>query len=97
MGSLKDLLGMVPGMGKMIRNIDIDDDAFSGIESIIYSMTLEERNNPKLINQSRKQRIATGSGSKIEDVNKLIKQFSQMGKNDEDDEERGIRKYDEKF
>ena len=80
MGSLKDLLGMVPGMSKMTRNVDIDDDAFKGIESIIYSMTLEERNNPKLINQSRKHRIAAGSGSKIEDVNKLIKQFSHMGK-----------------
>ena len=80
MGSLKDLLGMVPGMSKMTRNVDIDDDAFKGIESIIYSMTSEERNNPKLINLSRKQRIAAGSGSKIEDVNKLIKQFSQMGK-----------------
>ena len=80
MGSLKDLLGMVPGMSKMTRNVDIDDDAFKGIESIIYSMTSEERNNPKLINQSRKRRIAAGSGSKIEDVNKLIKQFSQMGK-----------------
>jgi len=80
MGNLKDLLGMVPGMGKAIRNIDIDDDAFKGIESMIFSMTEKERNNPKIIDQSRRKRIATGSGSKIEDVNKLIKQFGQMGK-----------------
>lgn len=80
MGSLKDLLGMVPGVGKAIRNMDIDDDAFKGIESMIFSMTEEERNNPKIINFSRRKRIAFGSGSKIEDVNKLIKQFSQMGK-----------------
>ena len=80
MGNLKDLLGMVPGMGKAIRNIDIDDDAFKGIESMIFSMTEKERNNPKIIDQSRRKRIAVGSGSKMEDVNKLIKQFSQMGK-----------------
>ena len=80
MGNLKDLLGMVPGVGKAVRNLDIDDDAFKGIESMIFSMTQEERNNPKLIDHSRRKRIANGSGSKIEDVNKLIKQFSQMGK-----------------
>ncbi len=80
MGNLKDLLGMVPGLGKAIRNIDIDDDAFKGIESMIFSMTEKERNNPKIIDQSRRKRIAYGSGSKIEDVNKLIKQFGQMGK-----------------
>tara|TARA_B100001250_G_scaffold276173_1_gene238637 strand:- start:9721 stop:11061 length:1341 start_codon:yes stop_codon:yes gene_type:complete len=80
MGNLKDLLAMVPGLGKAIRNIDIDDDAFKGIESMIFSMTEQERNNPKVIDHSRRQRIADGSGSKIEDVNKLIKQFSQMGK-----------------
>jgi len=80
MGNLKDLLGMVPGVGKAVRNLDIDDDAFKDIESMIFSMTQEERNNPKIINHSRRQRIASGSGSKIEDVNKLIKQFSQMGK-----------------
>ena len=71
---------MVPGMGKMLRNVDIDDNAFKGIESMIFSMTEEERNNPKIINQSRRKRIAQGSGSQVEDVNKLIKQFSQMGK-----------------
>ena len=80
MGNFKDLLGMIPGMGKAIRNIDIDDDAFKGIESMIFSMTEEERNNPKIIDYSRRKRIASGSGSKVEDVNKLIKQFSQMGK-----------------
>ena len=80
MGNLKDLLGMVPGVGKAMRNIDIDDDAFKGIESMIFSMTDQERNNPKIIDHSRRKRIAYGSGSKIEDVNKLIKQFSQMGK-----------------
>ena len=80
MGNFKDLLGMIPGMGKAIRNIDIDDDAFKGIESIIFSMTEEERNNPKIIDYSRRKRIASGSGSKVEDVNKLIKQFGQMGK-----------------
>jgi len=80
MGNLKDLLGMVPGIGKAIRNMDIDDDAFKGIESIIFSMTEDERNNPKIIDSSRRKRIANGSGSQIEDVNKLIKQFSQMGK-----------------
>ncbi|MAQ69660.1 MAG: signal recognition particle protein [Flavobacteriales bacterium] len=80
MGNFKDLLGMIPGMGKAIRNIDIDDDAFKGIESMIFSMTEEERNNPKIIDYSRRKRIAGGSGSKVEDVNKLIKQFSQMGK-----------------
>ncbi|MBJ04826.1 MAG: signal recognition particle protein [Flavobacteriales bacterium] len=80
MGSLKDLMGMIPGVGKTIRNMDIDDDAFKGIESMIFSMTEEERNNPKIITHSRRKRIASGSGSKIEDVNKLIKQFSQMGK-----------------
>tara|TARA_Y100001968_G_scaffold321332_1_gene355554 strand:+ start:1042 stop:2382 length:1341 start_codon:yes stop_codon:yes gene_type:complete len=80
MGNLKDLLGMVPGVGKAIRNLDIDDDAFKGIESMIFSMTQQERNDPKIINHSRRKRIADGSGSKIEDVNKLIKQFGQMGK-----------------
>ena len=80
MGNLKDLLGMVPGVGKAVRNLDIDDDAFKGIESMIFSMTQEERNNPKMIDHSRRKRIANGSGSKTEDVNKLIKQFSQMGK-----------------
>jgi len=80
MGNLKDLLGMVPGVGKAVRNLDIDDDAFKGIESMIFSMTQEERSNPKIIDHSRRKRIANGSGSNAEDVNKLLKQFSQMGK-----------------
>ncbi len=80
MGNLKDLLSMMPGVGKMIRNVDIDDDAFKVIETIIYSMTEEERNHPKLINSSRVNRIAKGSGTSVQEVNKLIKQFNQMGK-----------------
>jgi len=80
MGNMKDLLGMIPGVGKMIRNVNIDDDAFKVIETMIYSMTEEERNNPKIINASRVRRIASGSGTSIVEVNKLIKQFNQMGK-----------------
>lgn len=80
MGSMKDLLGMIPGMGRAVRNLDIDDDAFKGIEAIIYSMTPEERNNHKILNGSRRKRIAQGSGSSIQDVNKLIKQFEETRK-----------------
>ena len=80
MGNLKDLLSMMPGVGKMIRNVDIDDDAFKVIETIIYSMTEDERNNPKIINSSRVNRISRGSGTSVQEVNKLIKQFNQMGK-----------------
>ena len=80
MGNLKDLLGMMPGVGKMIKNVDIDDDAFKVVETIIYSMTEEERNNPKIINSSRVSRISKGSGTSVQEVNKLIKQFNQMGK-----------------
>ena len=80
MGNLKDLLGMMPGVGKMIKNVDIDDDAFKVIETIIYSMTEDERNNPKIINSSRVNRISRGSGTSVQEVNKLIKQFNQMGK-----------------
>lgn len=80
MGNVKDLMGMIPGMGKMLKNVDIDDDAFKGIEAIIQSMTPEERANPKLINGSRRKRIATGSGKTIQDVNQLMKQFSEMSK-----------------
>jgi signal recognition particle subunit SRP54 len=78
MGNLKDLMGMIPGVGKQIKDIDINDDAFKGIEAMINSMTLEERRNPDLINSSRKQRIAQGSGKDIADVNQFIKQFDQM-------------------
>ncbi|HSV10434.1 MAG TPA: signal recognition particle protein [Hanamia sp.] len=78
MGNLKDLMGMIPGVGKQIKDIDINDDAFKGIEAMINSMTEEERRNPDLINTSRKQRIAKGSGKDIADVNQFIKQFDQM-------------------
>ena len=80
MGNMKDLMGMIPGMGKALKGIDIDDDAFKGIEAMIKSMTQEERTNPKIINGSRRKRIANGSGSTIQEVNQLIKQFGQMGK-----------------
>ncbi len=80
MGNMKDLMGMIPGVGKMMKDVDIDDDAFKGIEAIIYSMTPEERKSPKIINVSRKKRIAKGSGTSVQDVNQLLKQFSQMSK-----------------
>jgi signal recognition particle subunit SRP54 len=80
MGSLQDLLGMIPGVGKQIKDISIDDDAFKHIEAMIQSMTVEERNNPELINGSRRQRIATGSGMEVHDVNQLLKQFREMKK-----------------
>jgi signal recognition particle subunit SRP54 len=80
MGSMKDLMGMIPGAGKMLKDVDIDDDAFKGIEAIIHSMTPEERSNPKLINSSRKKRISQGSGTTVQEVNQLLKQFNQMGK-----------------
>jgi signal recognition particle subunit SRP54 len=75
MGNVKDLMGMLPGMGKALQNVDIDDNAFKGIEAIIYSMTPEERDDPSVINGSRRKRIATGSGTTIQEVNRLIKQF----------------------
>jgi signal recognition particle subunit SRP54 len=80
MGNLKDLASMIPGMGKVMRNMDFDDDAFKGIEAIIHSMTPEERNNPAIINGSRRKRIARGSGSTIQDVNRLMKQFEDTRK-----------------
>ena len=80
MGNLKDLASMIPGVGKALKNIDIDDDAFKGIEAIIYSMTPLERENPTLLNGSRRKRIADGSGSNIQDVNRLIKQFDETRK-----------------
>lgn len=78
MGNLKDLMGMIPGMGKAIKDIDISDDAFKGIEAMIKSMTPYERANPDSINQSRRQRIAKGSGKEMTDVNAFMKQFDQM-------------------
>ena len=80
MGNMKDLIGMIPGMGKAMKGVDVDDDAFKGIESIIYSMTPYERKNPAILNGSRRKRIAAGSGKTVQDVNQLIKQFGQMGK-----------------
>lgn len=78
MGNIKDLMAMIPGVGKQIKDLDINEDAFKGIEAIINSMTLEERRNPDLINPSRKNRIAKGSGKDIAEVNAFIKQFDQM-------------------
>ncbi len=80
MGNMKDLIGMIPGVGKAARNMDIDDDAFKGIEAIILSMTNAERENPSILNGSRKQRIAKGSGNSIQEVNKLLKQFGETKK-----------------
>lgn len=80
MGNLKDLAAMIPGVGKAIKDIDIDDNAFKGIEAIIYSMTKYERANPQIINASRRQRIARGSGTTIVEVNRMLKQFDQMRK-----------------
>lgn len=80
MGNLKDLAAMIPGVGKAMKDIDIDDNAFKSIEAIIYSMTPKERTNPEMLNGSRRQRIAKGSGTSIQDVNKLIKQFDETRK-----------------
>ncbi len=78
MGNLKDLMGMIPGVGKQIKDVDINDDAFKGIEAMINSMTLEERRNPDIINPNRKLRIAKGSGKDIAELNQFLKQFEQM-------------------
>ncbi len=80
MGSMKDLVGMIPGAGKALKDVDIDDDAFKGIEAIINSMTPDERSTPAIINGSRKKRIAKGSGTSVQEVNQLLKQFNQMAK-----------------
>ena len=80
MGNIKDLMGMIPGMSKAMKGVDIDDDAFKGIEAIIHSMTPAERRTPAIINGSRKKRIAKGSGKSITEVNQLLKQFNQMAK-----------------
>ena len=80
MGNVKDLMGMIPGMGKLIRNMDIDDNVFKSVEVMIQSMTPEERANPDIINGSRRKRIARGSGRDIQDVNRLIKQFDDIRK-----------------
>ncbi|MGN0028386.1 MAG: signal recognition particle protein [Marinilabiliaceae bacterium] len=80
MGNLKDLASMIPGVGKMIKNVDIDDNAFKGIEAIIRSMTPAERKNPQILNGSRRKRIADGSGTSIQEVNRLLKQFDETRK-----------------
>lgn len=80
MGSMKDLIGMIPGAGRALKDVDIDDDAFKGIEAIIHSMTPQERTEPAIINGSRKKRIAKGSGTSVQEVNQLLKQFNQMSK-----------------
>jgi signal recognition particle subunit SRP54 len=82
MGNIKDLAGMIPGVGKAIKDVDIDEDAFKHIEAIIHSMTPKERANPDLLSKgrSRRQRIAKGSGNSEDEVNRLIKQFDQMRK-----------------
>ncbi len=80
MGNLKDLASMIPGVGKQLKNIDINDDAFKGVEAIIQSMTPYERQNPSAINGSRKNRIAKGCGSTVAEVNRLLKQFNDMSK-----------------
>ena len=80
MGNVKDLMGMIPGLGKAIKETDLDDDAFKGIEAIIFSMTPGERENPKILNGARRKRIALGAGTDIQEVNRLIKQFSETSK-----------------
>src|SRR5690606_190788 len=80
MGSLRELIGMIPGVGRQIRDLDIDDDAFKGIEAIILSMTPEERRNPDILSGSRRRRIARGSGTEVRDVKQLLKQFKEMKK-----------------
>jgi signal recognition particle subunit SRP54 len=80
MGNMKDLMGMIPGVGKAIKDVDIDDDAFKYIEAIIGSMTPNERSNPELLNLNRKKRIATGAGRDLKEVNQMVKQFHQMSK-----------------
>jgi signal recognition particle subunit SRP54 len=80
MGNVKDLIGMMPGMGKQLKDVDIDDDAFKYVEAIIHSMTPKERANPSLLNNSRKKRLASGSGTSIQEVNRLLKQFEDTRK-----------------
>jgi signal recognition particle subunit SRP54 len=77
MGNVKDLMAMIPGVGKAVKDLDIDDNAFKGIEAIIKSMTPEERINPVVLNGSRRKRIAIGSGTSVQEVNKLLKQFDE--------------------
>ena len=80
MGNLKDLASMIPGVGKQIKDMDIDDNAFKGVEAIIGSMTAAERQTPSIINGSRRKRIAKGSGTSLQEVNRLLTQFEQTQK-----------------
>ena len=80
MGNLKDLVSMIPGVGKMVKDLDISNDAFKGIEAIIHSMTPEERTKPSVLDGSRRKRIADGSGTSVAEVNRLIQQFDQVSK-----------------
>lgn len=80
MGNVKDLMGMIPGMGKAMKDVDVPEDAFKGVEAIILSMTPKERANPGILNMARKNRIAKGSGTNVQEVNKLLKQFEDMRK-----------------
>lgn len=80
MGNVKDLMGMIPGMSKALKGVEIEDDAFKNVEAIIQSMTPAEKEKPELLNGSRRKRIARGSGTSVQDVNKLIKQFEDMRK-----------------
>ena len=77
---MKDLMGMIPGVGKMMKDVEVGDDAFKNIEAIIQSMTPFEKENPDAINQSRRNRIAKGSGTNLQEVNRLLKQFEDMRK-----------------
>ena len=88
MGNVKDLMAMIPGVGKAVKDLDIDDNAFKGIEAIIRSMTPEERVNPVVLNGSRRKRIAMGSGTSVQEVNKLLKQFDETRQDDENDDKR---------
>jgi signal recognition particle subunit SRP54 len=80
MGNIKDLMAMIPGIGKAVKDLDIDDNAFKSVEAIIHSMTPKERANPDIINNSRKERIARGSGNTLQEVNRIVKQFEQIRK-----------------
>jgi signal recognition particle subunit SRP54 len=80
MGSIRDLLGMLPGMDRALKGVDVDEKAMSRLEAILTSMTKQERNKPEIINGSRRRRIAAGSGTKVEEVNRLLKQFDEMRK-----------------
>ena len=92
MGSMKDLLGMIPGIGKQIKDVDIDEKAIDKVECIIYSMTPKERRNPDILNASRKKRIAAGCGMQVEDVNKLLAQYRQMQKMFKQMNSKGMKK-----